>query len=276
MSDNPSLVNEPDVKGVTPLEVAVDRDLVDLVEWLVDEKGACVNRVGQDRSTPLHAATSCLMITTLLERGAEPSLPNSSGFTVLMERMADNEYGCVIRLLKYASARATVNAQACRGGLTVLHIAADPPDDDGEGVCGAMIELLLRNGSDTTIRDSQGRTALGALDRKIGNDTYHPANLMARQVPDAKKAALLVKARRLFILAAQGSPSLQVAPTYLQSRTEQGKAWPRVEMASATDAEDGSEEDQAAMEQQRRLQTAVCFCWELTDPRERPCLEGCL
>lgn len=64
-------MDEPDVNGDTPLDAAVEMDFVDLVQWLIDEKGASLNRVGRDHNTPFHGAISPAMITILLDRGAE-------------------------------------------------------------------------------------------------------------------------------------------------------------------------------------------------------------
>lgn len=263
--DNPSLVDDPDVNGDTPLCVAVELDLVDLVEWLIDEKGASVNRVGRDGSTPLHGATSHEMITILLKRGAEPALPNSKGCTALMEYLANDEYISAIRLLKYPSGRATIDAQG-RGGITALHLAAHSPCDPDDIVSGEMIEMLFRSGVNTNIRDVHGRTGLDVLESRLCDDPDHPASVMARQVPNAQTAALLVKARRIVILAAQGGPPGQ-APSYLQSRIERGKALPRVEMASAMAPRDGSEITTEVEEQQRRLHTAVAFVVGIDGPK---------
>ena len=60
------------------------------------------------------------MITILLYRNAEPALPNSDWFTVLMEHMANNDYGCGIRL-EYPSGRAIINARG-HWGITALHL----------------------------------------------------------------------------------------------------------------------------------------------------------
>lgn len=93
---------------------------------------------------------------------------------------------------------------------------------------------------------------------------------MARQVPDAQSASLLVKARRIVILAAQGEPPGQ-APTFLQSRVEQGMAWPCVEMATTMVARDGggvtTDDDSDVEKQQRRLRTAVAFVVGIDGPK---------
>lgn len=80
-----------------------------------------------------------------------------------MEYMTNEEFSSVIRLLKYPSGRATIDAQG-RRGLPALHVTAHPPGDPDNVVCGAMIELIFCSGVNTNIRDMDGRTGLDVLE----------------------------------------------------------------------------------------------------------------
>jgi hypothetical protein len=54
--DNPNRVEEPDVNGNTPLEVAVELDCWDLVQWLLDGERSICQSCG---TRWLHAFARC-------------------------------------------------------------------------------------------------------------------------------------------------------------------------------------------------------------------------
>jgi len=75
VDSNPSRVNDWDDYDVTPLYAAVyHRKSLPLVLWLLDEKGADVNRRTVYAQTPLHAAYILDVLNVLLDRGADPTL----------------------------------------------------------------------------------------------------------------------------------------------------------------------------------------------------------
>lgn len=249
-----------------------------------------INKPENGNSTPLHEATSPAMIKALLDRHADPALTTIWGYNVLMQQVRMWNNPCVRRLLQYQNVRAMINNQMLGevgvdedAGFTALHIAADRRLEP-EYVDAALMELLLRGGADATIRDKQGGTALHLLIsmedamEDVGEEaqnSYQAACNLLRQVPDAQTAALLVKARRLIVLAAINRPPAQ-APDCLRVRTEQGKLWPRVEMvmnmAQGDESvggranDDHNEEQQQLEQEQERLHKALTFVLGLDGP----------
>jgi uncharacterized protein len=76
-------VNSPDRTGWTPLHIALQYGLIDLVHFFLDH-GADVNAKKQDHWTALHLATfnySLHTVKVLLERGANVHARNDVGQT---------------------------------------------------------------------------------------------------------------------------------------------------------------------------------------------------
>ena len=119
MEANPGRVNES-FSGFTPLELAARRNWPSLVVWLLDEKGADVNTTSLFESTALQHASSIDILKALMDRGADPTLPNSDGRTPLASHAHRGCVDLVARLLQDPRGRATVNVQE-RYGCTALH-----------------------------------------------------------------------------------------------------------------------------------------------------------
>ena len=85
MEANPGCVNDMDSYELTPLlpEILLIKS-VPLIQWLVNERGADVNNGNRDGGAPLHLATSVDVVDCLLDCGADPTPPDSSGYTPLM------------------------------------------------------------------------------------------------------------------------------------------------------------------------------------------------
>lgn len=132
--------------------------------------------------TPLHCARSGEMITALLTHGAKPASSNFRGCNALMEQVCERRAACVSALLAHPKGRAILNKQSgrpagSRAGETALHYAVDP-DDEGEGPCEEMVELLLKAGVDATIENKQGYSALDRLNEVTDYDVEHPAHVL--------------------------------------------------------------------------------------------------
>ena len=84
---NKSLVKQADEHGRTLLYLACKSGFYDMVKMLL-EKGAEINKIQRDGSTPLHAAAffgQSLVVGLLLEYGAQTDIKNKWGQTALQE-----------------------------------------------------------------------------------------------------------------------------------------------------------------------------------------------
>ena len=79
LNANPDSINlfDRSGKGHTALYAAVASfKSVPLIAWLIDEKGADVNRKSGNGETPSHGARSLNILNALLDRGADPTKRN--------------------------------------------------------------------------------------------------------------------------------------------------------------------------------------------------------
>ena len=100
-----------DHKGYTPLFSIISMESLSLTLWLVDEKGADVNKRTWNGYTPLHAVRSLDILNTLLDRGADPTVPDNAGYTPLLHHAVICKIHIMARLLDYPRVRATVDKQ---------------------------------------------------------------------------------------------------------------------------------------------------------------------
>jgi len=151
--------------------------------------------------------------------------------------------GGVRRLLQDPRVRATVDVQNRQGG-TVLF----PASSNRIGTSAAsIIHHLLQAGINPAITNYRGETPLAYLRQ------HHPSH-HADQAPDAEKASLLVKARRLAVAAI----SITVAPSCLQGRVARGQPLPRLLLrrVMVTPMTGGPDEEE---EEDRALRTMMAF-----------------
>lgn len=159
LEENPSLVNEKDSYGMTPLHWAVDKGHRGVAALLI-EKGADVNATDRNGDTPLRYAVIneySNMATMLMLKGAEVSAKEEE-IKDILKRIAPLH--CVAReghlghtktfLAKYPD---LVNAQDDEFGRTPLYWAARA---DHIEVC----EVLLANGADINAATPDGWTPL--------------------------------------------------------------------------------------------------------------------
>jgi ankyrin repeat protein len=104
----------------------------------------------------LHLATSIKeeagvpLMRCLLDRGADPSMPNAAG--ALPHQSAAGAGATRILRLVLRAQPALVDAQTC-AGVTALMVAADKNNDE-------MARMLVEEFcADSTLRDNRGRTA---------------------------------------------------------------------------------------------------------------------
>jgi ankyrin repeat protein len=165
---DPSLVNERNVSGTTPLMCAARSDNIDVAEALV-RHGAKLNEVDRDGDTALMIAARSDnrdVAVFLVGAGADVNVSNQRGDTALQEAMQTNDTGLATLLLKEGASSdielKTVRrnrAGAGRGGLpqrvtqTPLHWAV-------ENGCADMIPLIVAGGVDLDAKNSDGCSAL--------------------------------------------------------------------------------------------------------------------
>ena len=151
-------INLRTVEGATPLFVAAEQNRLGTARILV-EHGADVNVPGRAGVTPLSAAAyngNLELVDLLLAHRADPSVRDLSGKVPIVYAAARGFAPIVTRLL---AAGADVNA-AYGSDLTLLMWAAgyadDVPVDDGV----ALVGVLLDKGAALDAQDDRGRTAL--------------------------------------------------------------------------------------------------------------------
>jgi ankyrin repeat protein len=129
-----AVVDEPDLRGLTPLMDACQSQSRELIETLLD-LGADINRPGPRGQTPLFYA--CLnpdngSLDLLLTRGADATLAMTGGFTPLHEVCRSGMVDNVQPLLKYDAPVTALDAD----GNTPLVTAAE------KGFVDVMLELV--------------------------------------------------------------------------------------------------------------------------------------
>eukprot|EP00624_Nannochloropsis_granulata_P001445 evm.model.NODE_17242_length_7764_cov_16.608450.2 len=221
---HPGQVNDKDGGKHTPLCVAVSvLSNLPLILWLIDEKGADVNVRTRTGYTPLQLARSLDILAALLERGANPVLQNLLGQSALIHQAASGHVDNVARLLQDSRVQATVNLKT-PFGWTALHHACS---HIYETPATAIVHLLLQAGANPAPLGDEGKTSLNLL--RQNRPSHHSTIALLEQAPEAEKASLLVKARRLTVSAYVSIPSA-LARSYLQGRMTQRQPFPRVDL----------------------------------------------
>lgn len=214
---NPGKINDRDSQGLTVLVAAAcELENLPLTLWLLDEKGADVNARWAGGRTALMFARCPDIISALLARGADPTLTEDKGWTSLIAQVSTGHANAVARLLEEPRVRATIDMQH-NTGWTALHCACSLHGRGDGSLAATMAHVLLQAGANPNITNNSSLTPV----RMIGQlYQHHHIITVLRLVPDAEKAALLVKARRL-VVAAAGTHG--VVPSSLQRRLAQGQ-----------------------------------------------------
>ena len=235
---NPERVNDRDrdQEGCTALFAAADfRESLPLTVWLVDEKGADVNATTSRGLSALHEARSLDIVTALLDRGVAPIRLDDDGVSPLMRHALFGKFDIVARLLQDPRVRATINLQS-NHGRTALHHACGSASGT-EANQAALVTLLLQCGANYTRTDADGKTPLALHQQRY--KPRHAVIAVLEQSPDAEKASLLFKARRI-VIASNGNAAVS---TNLQGRVARGQPLPRVALVAVAGGHDEGEEE---------------------------------
>lgn len=111
---------------------------------------------------------------------------------------------------KTLGVRATIDAQDKNGDIA-LHLTCKDEDSMAEDDSTAILELLLQFGANPFLTNGEGDAPLDWLRQDLDNlrqqipedeDSWHGAAIaLLEQAPEAQKASLLIKARRLVVPA---------------------------------------------------------------------------
>ena len=178
--------NSSDAKGETPLFKAMrgrrgDGRQVEVVGQLLDA-GADPNAHNQHDQTPLHFAVrsgSLDAAVALLDGGADANSGSKSGWTPLHGAAAKGDVAMTSMLIQRG---ADPNAVIRRfmlfhiQGDTPLHVAADSGNNAG------VMDVLLRGGANTELRNVESRTALFSA---VAPSLREPNVAMVRRLIDA-------------------------------------------------------------------------------------------
>ena len=143
-------------KCCTPLLIAATCGNVEMLKFLV-ENGAKVNGTDDFGVTPLMVAVAKQLldaVTFLIDRGADVNLQNSSGLTALhyASQFSFDPSSCLI-VEQLINGGANINAVAKYDKSTPLIIACSNKNV-------SVVNFLLQNGANVTLKDNNGRTAL--------------------------------------------------------------------------------------------------------------------
>ena len=145
-------LNAPDLRGKTPLVVALAADRPEFVARLL-EYGVDLNAPGGGGVTPLLWATRkgrADLVGLLLDHGAAPDWRDDSGANALEAAIEANSLAVVPVLIE----RGRVNPNTrLRGGRTPLQVASAQGSP-------AMVRLLIEHGADVNARTRRKETAL--------------------------------------------------------------------------------------------------------------------
>jgi ankyrin repeat protein len=125
---------------------------------LLISKQAKVNDCDKHGWSALHAAvasSNMLLVTELLNAGADPNVGNELLCTPLVTAAGDNNLGIVLKLLECG---ASINAPGTLK-TTATMAAAQHPN-------GKLLNALLERNPDLTLKDNRGLTALDIAKRE--------------------------------------------------------------------------------------------------------------
>ena len=166
VNNNPGKVNDLDARGYTVLSAAACKTGEDSVSWLVDTKGADVNRQTVWGRNALFSATSSGVVSFLLRRGANPVLRDKGGWTPLMWHAYVDRGAIVGPLLEDPRVIEAINVQATNStweGCSALHIACK--GRKLHKVDASLVDQLLRAGADVKLKNDDGDMAIDLFER---------------------------------------------------------------------------------------------------------------
>ena len=205
--------------------------------WLLDKKGADVNAMTGSGATALCIAPTVDIVNALMDRGANPIMKTSKGYTPLMAYSSFKQIASVARLLRDPRVRANINVRN-QYGHTALHLACQSEEEEGKL---ATVTLLLRAGAIPHVPDNDLMMPVTNLEYR--QPTHRATIALLRVYPDTKedaeKASFLVKTRT-FVVAAASSTAL--TSSCMKSLVARGQSLPHVELAAVTGANKNTKE----------------------------------
>lgn len=176
-------VDTPSDEGITPLIAAASEGHVEAVKLLINHK-ADVNAKDKDETTSLMAASArghADIVDVLISAGAQVNEQNIDGHTALMfayngKNQVETLWERYTQFVKEAEIEKSENNDAIDDGGTgpIIREALDNHTK--------MVELLLKSGADTSIKDKEGHTAT--------DFDFHPdadADVLAQEEEAGKK-----------------------------------------------------------------------------------------
>ena len=203
--DHGAEVDARDKSGSTPLSGAIRRgvDVRPMVEFLLAH-GADPGKKKTGSPTPLAEAVkdgNLDLVKRLLELGADPNIPDSSGATALFAAIPasyrprfDDERLQLLHVLLAAHANPDILGP---GGQGLVHLLAGPASPDGST---NALEVLLDAGATADLQNAQGRTALSVV-RPICDHLCNPGVVGGDQIAADKALVLLAHGANAAFLA---------------------------------------------------------------------------
>lgn len=169
--DTSDYLNAPSDEGISPLIAASSEGHPEVVKLLIGYKGVNLNSIDQDKTTSLMAASArghFKVVQALLEAGAAVNEQNMDGHTALMFAYNGKNQVETLweRYTQYVNdAKKTSSADSTSAAATTKN--DNDIDDSGTGPIIrealdnhlALVEMLLKAGADTTLKDKEGHTA---------------------------------------------------------------------------------------------------------------------
>jgi hypothetical protein len=225
--ENPASVDDWDTRGETALCAAAWKHDAQLVAWLVEEKGASVQRATGLGQTPLHCSNSLETLSFLLSRGADVTALDGNGWTPLMSLAHTKKPSCVERLLQEPTVLATIDTQTTRAsfhsrvGDTALHLACH--EQMGQmAEASQVMQMLLCAGANPILLNAEAETPRDII-RHRKYDNYEAIALLKRA--ESRRYLLLAQAFEIndakhALAKAEGAQAqrrvLAEIPTFLQ------------------------------------------------------------
>jgi len=169
LRSEPYLVNFQDEIGKTPLHLAVENGLLEMVKVLI-ANDADFDIADTEGNAPIHSAIErCLdsngayrknfmeIANTLFESGADINCMDTAGFSFLHRATVMGDLEIMSFLIKKG---ADVNGRS-RSGYTPLHwgLCANIEERDIQKHLGAL-EFVIKNGADVNATTTDGKTSL--------------------------------------------------------------------------------------------------------------------
>lgn len=214
-------IHDDDVFGQTAVHIAAAYGHLDVVELLTGS-GANLDLGDKHGRTPLYLAcsggnveTARFLLQTMRER-KQNSIRTAStdGRTILSKAAGRGHVEVVKMLLEQIDVVSTVNVQETAQMRTALHWAAYNGRIE-------VVDVLLKNGADATIKDSKGKTALALCGERWAKDKSGDRVAIILTLIDHDRETASEDTELMAIAAIKGST--KVIEKLLDARAHPGK-----------------------------------------------------